>query len=144
MPTVFSMIIAGDIPGRFVWKDDTVVAFTDINPVRPGHTLVVPRREIDQWTDLPADVAGHAMEVAHAVGNAVKAVYSPTRIGLLVAGFDVPHTHLHVLAIDDMGDFKLGSGSDPGPVALDNSAENIRAALRELGHAAAVDAASAP
>lgn len=137
------MIIAGDIPGRFVWKDDVVVAFTDINPVRPGHTLVVPRAEVDEWVELPVDVASHAMTVAHSVGNAVKSVYSPARIGLLIAGFDVPHTHLHVLAINGMGDFNLGSGSDPGAAALDESAENIRAALRDLGHGAAVDAALA-
>ena len=95
MTTVFSRIIAGELPARFVWSDEHAVAFLSVNPVAPGHTLVVSRLEIDQWTDAPAPLMAHLMTVAHAVGAAISAVWAPPRVGLLVAGFEVPHLHLH-------------------------------------------------
>ena len=64
MASVFSMIINGDLPGRFVYKDEQVVAFLSIEPLNPGHTLVVPRQEVDKWTELPADVWAHVAEVS--------------------------------------------------------------------------------
>ena len=63
MTSVFSMIIDGTLPGRFVYKDDQVVAFLSIEPLKPGHTLVVPRQEVDKWTELPSDVWAHVSEV---------------------------------------------------------------------------------
>jgi len=97
MTTVFSRIIAGELPARFVWSDEHAVAFLSVNPVAPGHTLVVSRLEVDQWTDAPAPLTAHLMTVAHAVGAAIGAVWAPPRVGLLVAGFEVPHLHLHVI-----------------------------------------------
>ena len=136
MPTIFSRIISGELPGRFVWRDEQCVAFLTINPIKPGHTLVVPRQEIDRWTDLDPALAAHLMTVAQAVGAAVQTAFDPARIGLVIAGFEVPHTHLHILPVDSMADFDFAAAeSDPDPAALDRAAESIRAALREAGHA---------
>jgi histidine triad (HIT) family protein len=134
MPTVFTRIIDGEIPGTFVWKDDTCIAFLSINPVHPGHTLVVPRAEVDEWTDLEPDVAAHLMTVAQSIGKAVKSAFSPVRVGLLVAGLEVPHTHLHVMPIiSGEADLHLDRAGSATPEELEANAEKIRAALSDLG-----------
>ncbi len=141
MPTIFSRVISGELPGRFVWRDEHAVAFLTINPIKPGHTLVVPRAEIDRWTELDSALAAHLMTVAQAVGAAVHVAFAPARIGLVIAGFEVPHTHLHVLPVDSMADFNFAAAEGtPDPNVLDDAAERIRVALREAGHDASVDA----
>ena len=134
MPTVFTRIIDGDIPGTFVWRDDECVAFLSINPVNAGHTLVVPRAEIDEWTDLGPTLAAHLMTVAQTVGKAVKQAFTPLRVGLLVAGLEVPHTHLHVMPIHaGEHDLHLDRAGTATPDELAANAEKIRTALRDLG-----------
>ena len=81
MPTIFSRIIDGDLPGRFVWKDDDAVAFLSIAPMMPGHTLVVPRAEVDHWIDLEPELAGHLFQVAQWIGRAQQRVWNPARSG---------------------------------------------------------------
>lgn len=135
MGSVFSMIIAGDLPGRFVWKDDVCVAFLSINPLSLGHTLVVPRVEVDHWIDLDDDTIAHLHVVGAHVGRAIAAAFSPRRIGTAIAGFEVPHTHLHVFAADSMAAFDWASAdADPDGAVLDGAADRIRKALRDLGH----------
>ena len=136
MATLFTSIINGDIPGRFVWRDDRVVVFLTIAPIRPGHALVVPIEEVDHWIDLDPDLASHLMVVAREVGRAQQAAFEPERIGLIVAGLEVPHTHLHLIPIDSEGDLSFSKADhSPDPAALDDAAERIRAALRDQGHA---------
>ncbi|MBD0323841.1 MAG: HIT family protein [Aldersonia sp.] len=135
MASVFSSIIAGDIPSRFVWADDEVVAFLTIAPVTQGHTLVVPRKEIDQWQDLePAEFA-KVTEVAQTIGKAVRKAFDAPRAGLLIAGLEVPHLHLHVFPAFQLDDFDI-SGADPNPApeSLDEAQRKIKDALRELGY----------
>jgi diadenosine tetraphosphate (Ap4A) HIT family hydrolase len=74
-----------------------------INPIRPGHTLVVPVLEIAHWVDLPSQINAHLMTVAQKVGKAQMEVFRPQRIGMMIAGFEVPHTHLHVVPISSEG-----------------------------------------
>ena len=100
VPSIFTRIIDGELPGHFVWRDDECVAFLSIAPLRPGHTLVVPRLEVDHWLDLPPELAAHLMTVAQRIGRAQQAALNPTRVGLIIAGMEVPHTHLHVIPID--------------------------------------------
>lgn len=134
MATLFTKIIQGEIPGRFVWRDDEVVAFMTINPITPGHTLVVPVAEVDHWLDLPPALAGRCMEVAQVIGQAQMAAFSPERVGLIIAGLEVPHTHLHVIPIDSESDLSFAKADpSPDPASLDDAAERIRAALREMG-----------
>jgi len=130
MASVFSRIIAGELPGRFVHQDDRCVAFLTINPLRPGHTLVVPREEIDHWQDLPPDLAAHVFLVAQRVGRALRRSFGSARVGLVVAGLEVPHAHLHVVPLDQLGDLDFARADrDPDPAELDAAAERIRAAM---------------
>ena len=133
--SIFTRIIDGEIPGRFVWRDDTVAAWIDIRPLTPGHTLVVPILEIDRWTDLPVDMALQCMQVAHAVANAQLEIWSASRAGLMIAGFEVPHVHLHVFPTDGMHNFDFRTANtNAAPGDLDADMHKLRAALRELGH----------
>lgn len=135
MPTLFTSIIQGDIPGRFVWRDDRAVVFLTIAPIRPGHALVVPIEEVDHWIDLDPDLAAHLMTVAREVGRAQEAAFGPERIGLIIAGLEVPHTHLHLVPIDSESDLSFSRADhSPDPAALDDAADRLRAALREQGH----------
>jgi histidine triad (HIT) family protein len=109
MASIFSRIIGGEIPGRFVWRDDQAVAFLDVRPLSPGHTLVVPITEVDQWTDLEPELAAHLVGISHAVGVAQRGVFAPERIGLVIAGFEVPHVHVHVFPAASMAVFDFGT-----------------------------------
>jgi len=133
VPSVFSRIIDGELPATFVWRDDRCVGFLSIQPLRPGHTLVVPRREVDHWIDVDPDEWAHVTSVAQTVGKALQAAYSPAKVGLMLAGLEVPHTHLHVVPIDGVHDLDFANADpDPEPSALEAAAERIRAALRDL------------
>lgn len=135
MSTVFSKIIAGELPGRFVWQDPDVVAFLTIAPVAPGHTLVVPRAEVDRWTDLEPELLARLNEVAQAVGKAVLSGFGAKRAGYLIAGFEVPHTHIHVFPANDMSGFDLSLANPDAPAEeSDAAAETLRRELRELGY----------
>lgn len=139
MATVFSRIIAGELPARFVWSDEHAVAFLSVNPLGPGHTLVVPRAEVDQWVDAPAELWSHLTEVARAVGAAVRSVWAPPRVGLLMAGFEVPHLHLHVFPASDMAAFDFANAARTVDAdEQDGHAEALRSALRAAGHGAHV------
>ena len=135
MSTLFTRIIDGELPGRFVWSDDRAVGFLSINPLGPGHTLVVPRQEVDHWVDADPDLLAHLTSVAHAVGKAVQEVWQPPRVGLIVAGFEVPHLHLHVFPAWEMAAFDFKNAA-PSVEAQEQEAqaEKLRSALRAAGH----------
>ncbi len=140
-PSVFTRIIEGELPGRFVWRDEQVVAFLTIAPIRPGHVLVVPIQQIDRWTEVPPRLWGRTMDVAHAVGSAIDEAFECDRVGVMVAGLEVPHCHVHLLPIHTEGDLDFGKADhSPDPAALDDAAERIRAALRKAGHQQVADA----
>lgn len=141
MASLFTRIIDGEIPGRFVWKDEQCVAFATIAPLRPGHMLVVPRAEVDHWIDLDPALNRHLSEVAQTIGRAQQRAFSPTRIGLIIAGMEVPHTHLHVIPIQSEADldFSRADSAATGE-SLDAAAEAVRDALRSMGCADVVDA----
>jgi diadenosine tetraphosphate (Ap4A) HIT family hydrolase len=130
MPTIFTRIIDGELPGRFVYRDDRAVGFLSIAPLRPGHTLVVPVDEIDHWIDAPPDLNAHLMTVAQKIGAAQQRAFSPTRIAMIIAGLEVPHLHLHVIPIASEADLHFErADTSPEPAALDAAAEAIRQAL---------------
>ena len=109
--TVFTKIISGDLPGHFVCRDDKAVAFLSINPIRPGHTLIVPVDEVSHWVDLDEETNAHLMKMAHRVAKAQMKVFSPERVGMIIAGFEVPHTHLHVVPIDNEGQLSFSNAA---------------------------------
>ncbi|OLT39424.1 HIT family hydrolase [Serinicoccus sp. CNJ-927] len=127
MATIFTKIIEGDIPGHVVWSDEVCAAFLDIEPLTPGHVLVVPRQEVDQWVDLTQETLAHLMDVCATIGRAQQRVYGADRVGVIVQGFEVPHAHVHVFPTSDPGDFDLGR---KGPRDQDDLAADA-AALRE-------------
>lgn len=136
MPSIFTRIIDGEIPGRFVWRDDRAVAFLSIAPMKPGHALVVPRDEVDHWIDLDPALAAHLFTVAQAIGRAQDAAFSPRRVGVMIVGDEVRHAHLHVVPIDSAGELSFAQvDSDPDDAALDDAADRLRAALRDHGAA---------
>jgi diadenosine tetraphosphate (Ap4A) HIT family hydrolase len=143
MATVFTKIIEGEIPGRFVWRDDRAVGFLTIAPITPGHVLVVPIEEVDHWVDLDAELAAHLMRVAREVGRAQMRVFQPRRVGMIIAGLEVPHCHLHLVPINVEAELAFSRADhDPDPAALDDAADRLRGALRDLGHAERVDTVS--
>jgi histidine triad (HIT) family protein len=135
VPTIFTRIIDGELPGRFVWRDADVVAFLTIEPFSPGHTLVVPRAEVDHWIDMPAPLNAHVFEVARVIGQAVQRAFAPRRVGLLIAGEEVPHAHVHVIGFDDVGQLSFAAADhDATAEQLDDAADRVRRALADLGH----------
>jgi diadenosine tetraphosphate (Ap4A) HIT family hydrolase len=133
MTTVFSKIINRELPGRFVYEDDEVVAFLTIEPMTQGHTLVVPRAEIDQWQDIDKAVLGRIMSVAQLVGKAVCRAFGVDRAGVIIAGLEVPHLHVHVFPTRSLSDFGFAHvDRNPSPQSLDEAQAKIKAALAEL------------
>src|SRR5438105_2812107 len=104
MPTIFTRIIKGEVPGRFVYRDERCVAFLSIAPLKPGHTLVVPIEEVDHWLDLDPALLAHLTATAQRVGRAIQRAFKPVKVGLMVAGLEVPHVHLHLVPITDLRD----------------------------------------
>lgn len=129
MESVFTKIINGSIPGNFVYTDEHCVVITTIQPIRQGHLLVIPRLQIDHWDDLPDDVAAHLMLVAKKVAKAIKKAFPCTRVGMTIAGLEVPHTHLHLLPIDSMRDFDFSQAAFAKGDELAQVAAKIRQAF---------------
>jgi len=133
MPSVFTKIINREIPGRFVYEDDDVVAFLTIEPMTQGHTLVVPRAEIDNWQDVDSAQFAQVMAVAQRIGKAVSQAFGTERSGLIIAGLEVPHLHVHVFPARDLSDFGFANvDRNPSPESLDEAQTKIKAALAEL------------
>ena len=106
MATVFTRIIEGEVPARFVWRDESCVAFLNITPLAPGHTLVVPKEEVEHWIDLGPGLAAHLMSVSQAIGLAVQECFGPKKVGLAIAGLEIPHAHVHVWPIHGPTSFR--------------------------------------
>ena len=135
MTTVFSRIIRGELPGTFVWREDDVVAFMSINPLARGHVLVVPVAEIDHWIDAEPTLAARMFEVARAIGVAQEAAFGCERVGLIIAGYEVPHTHVHVIPTNSMREFSFANAATSfDPADLEAAADAIRAELRAAGY----------
>lgn len=137
MATIFTRIIQGDIPGTFVWRDEHCVAFLSINPMAHGHTLVVPIAEIDHWVDAPPTLASHLFAVTHRIAQAQRDVFTPERVGVIIAGYEVPHAHIHVIPTNDMGQLSFANARDHvDRDELESAATALRAALGTdpMGH----------
>lgn len=132
MATLFTRIIEGEIPGVFVWKDEQCVAFMSINPLAAGHVLVVPIEEVDHWVDASAELTAHLFDVTRRIGRAQRRVFGCQRVGVIIAGYEVPHTHIHVIPTNDMSELSFANAAasvDPDDLAA--WADDIRTALAE-------------
>ena len=129
MATLFTRIIQGEIPCHKVGEDDRYLAFLDIAPLRAGHTLVVPKLEVDRFFDLPADILAGIMPFAQEVAGRIRKVVPCDRVGVAVIGLEVPHAHVHLIPIDRMSDMDF---TRPKPAftgeELAQLAERIRTA----------------
>lgn len=135
MPSVFSKIISGDLPGHFVWKDELSVAFLSINPIASGHTLVIPKLEVDHWLDLPPEINAHLVQLAQIIGNAQMVAFNPLRVGMIIAGLEVPHTHLHVIPMKGMQDLDFSRATITADQSeLSSNALLLRNTLESNGH----------
>lgn len=130
---MFEKIISGEWAGRFCWAEDSCVVFATIAPTAPGHMLVVPREPWAKWTDLPAEVAARLFEVARIIGSVQETVFDVPRSGLVIAGFEVPHTHLHVIPLRSEADVSLANATPASDEALDDATARLRTALVEAG-----------
>jgi len=105
-----------------------------INPLAPGHVLVVPIEEIDHWIDVSSELAAHLMGVAHTIGRAQHRAFECERIGMIVAGYEVPHTHVHVIPTTNMSQFSFANAAPTvDPADLESWAGAIRSELRSAG-----------
>ena len=129
MPSIFSRIVAGEIPAHRLREDDRFLAFLDVRPIRPGHALVIPKEEIDHFFDLPDDLLAGLMTFAKPVANAIRSVTGAARVGCAVVGVEVPHAHLHLIPVDGVGDLDFRKSSEADQDDLAALAERIRAEL---------------
>ena len=104
MASIFTRIIRGEIPCYNIGENDRFLAFLDINPVRKGHALVIPKLEVDKFFDLPQDILAGIMPFAQTVAKRIAAVVPCDRIGVSVVGLEVPHAHVHLIPIDSVYD----------------------------------------
>ncbi len=129
MPSVFTRIINKELPGVFVYEDDICVAFLSIGPLTAGHVLVVPREEIADWIELDRATMQHLTAIAQDIGIALQSVYRPEKVGLMIAGLEVPHVHLHVIPINGVNDMDFANAGTATAEELEAEAIKIRAAL---------------
>jgi histidine triad (HIT) family protein len=134
MPTVFTRILAGDIPGTFVYRDELCACFLTINPITDGHVLLCPTAEIDRWTDLPATLSDHLFSRAHQISQCLQDAFDCERVGLVIAGFEVPHCHIHLIPTQTMNDLSFANAAESvARERLEQNASKIRAAMLRHG-----------
>lgn len=109
MASIFSRIISGEIPAYKIAEDENFFAFLDIHPIVKGHTLVIPKLEVDQLFDLPEDLLGGILLFAQPIAQALKATFHTNRCGLTVMGLEVPHAHIHLLPINKEKDMSFAN-----------------------------------
>jgi diadenosine tetraphosphate (Ap4A) HIT family hydrolase len=130
MPTIFSRIIAGEIPGTFVHRDDRCVVFMSINPIARGHALVVPIEELDHWVDGSPELVAHLFDVTRRIGVAQRDAFDCARVAVIIAGYEVPHAHVHVIPTNDMSEISFANAaSSVDRDDLEAAAAAIRANL---------------
>ena len=133
MTTIFTRIIQGEIPGTFVYKDEACVAFMSINPMADGHVLVIPRDEVDHWVDLSPYIASHLFEVSHRISRALSIAFPCEKVGLIIAGYEVNHCHIHLIPTTNIGQLSFANAATSVErSALEAHAEKITAALATL------------
>ena len=130
MSTLFTRIIHGEIPAQKVLEDDRYLAFLDIRPIRPGHTLVIPKIEHDYLFTLDDETLAGLLPFAKRVVPALEQVTGCKRVGVMVAGLEVPHTHLHLVPMNVISDLNFAHAKESTAEALVAMGDRVREALR--------------
>ena len=110
-PTIFTRIIDGQSPGTFVHRDEHCVVFMSINPLARGHALVVPIEEVDHWVDASPELAAHLFEVTRRIGVAQRDAFGCARVAVIIAGYEVPHAHIHVVPTNEMSEISFANAA---------------------------------
>lgn len=127
MATVFTRILEGELPGTFVYRDEHCGVFMSINPLATGHCLVVPRREVEHWVDLNTEEVHHLFTVAHQIAQAQRTAFPCDKVGMIIAGYEVPHTHIHLIPTTNMSQLDFANAaSSVDREALEAAAAAIR------------------
>lgn len=137
MASIFTKILNKEIPGHFVWEDELCFSIMTIQPIRDGHLMVIPKMEVNHWDDVPPETAAHLMVVSQKIAKAIKAVIPCKRIGVSVIGLEVPHTHIHLIPIDNMGDLNFSLAKEMPQKKLAATTTAIRKSLQARGYSEA-------
>ncbi len=129
MSSIFTKIIDGEIPSHWVYEDASTYAFLDINPRQPGHTLVVPKTEVDYLFDLPSDDYSALWDTVSTIAEGLKVATGCARVVVIVLGYEVPHAHVHLIPSNDLSDVPFPPVDEAAQARLAETAEQIRAAL---------------
>lgn len=127
MPSLFTKIVKGEIPCHRILEDEKFLAFLDIRPINPGHTLVITKKEIDYFFDVEDGLLGGLMIFAKKVAHAIEKAVPCARIGVMVAGLEVPHCHVHLVPIQSLGDLTFAKARPAADKDLAEIAKKIRA-----------------
>ncbi len=129
MSSIFTKIINGVIPCHKIAEDDRFFAFLDIRPINPGHTLVIPKQEVDYLFDLDNQLLADLMVFAKPIAKALERVVPCARVGVIVAGLEVPHAHIHLVPFNAIGDLSFAHARAEEPARLSDLATKVRAVL---------------
>ena len=129
MPTLFTKIMAGEIPCHKLYEDDEFLSFLDIRPINPGHALIIPKKEVDYIFDVDDDLLSKIMVRAKPIAKAIEAVVTCKRVGIIVAGLEVPHAHVHLVPIQAISDINFSNAKDATQDDLAALAEKIKSQL---------------
>lgn len=134
MASLFTRILAGELPGHFVWKDEVCFSIMTLHPIRQGHLILIPNVEVNHWDDVPPTTAAHLMQVGQHLAKAIKTVIPCKRVGVMIVGLEVPHTHIHLIPADSPADFDFRNAKEMSQQLLAETAASIRKALAAAGH----------
>jgi histidine triad (HIT) family protein len=131
--TVFTRIIEGQIPGTFVYRDSLCVAFLSINPLAAGHVLVVPIEEVDHWIDMSSELSAHMFSVSHRLSLAISQAFPCSRVGLIIAGYEINHCHIHLIPTHTMEELNFANAAaNVDRKTLESHAELLTQALARI------------
>ena len=126
MPTLFTKIIAGEIPAHKILENDKYLAFLDLRPVNPGHTLVIPKQEVDYIFDIEDELLKGLVVFAKKIAKAIGKAFPCKKVGIMVAGIEVPHAHVHLIPINSVGDLSFSRAKAATQEELAQAAQKIR------------------
>ncbi|MBC55289.1 MAG: HIT family protein [Gammaproteobacteria bacterium] len=134
MSSLFTRIRQGELPGHLLWDDGRCFAILTIKPIREGHLLVIPHQEVDHWDDLDTELNAHVFGVASLLSRTLRALFPCEKVGLMIAGLEVRHAHLHLIPITAISDLNFSLAQERDNDAQLATASRIRGALRDAGH----------
>ena len=134
MSSLFTRIRQGELPGHIVWDDGRCFAMLTIKPIREGHLLVIPHEEVDHWYDMDSALNAHVFEVTRLLSQTQRSLFPCEKVGLMIAGLEVRHAHLHLIPVTAIADLNFALAQDRDDALQAQTAKRLRQALRAAGH----------